>query len=65
MRGRQPLSSERNGRHTLDMADQEPSKGQEQGFGELRHYVPADILNISFPVSVRGLMTLAPAGPLE
>jgi len=27
---------------------------QEQGFAELRHYVPADILNVSFPVSVRG-----------
>jgi DivIVA domain-containing protein len=26
----------------------------EQGFAELRHYVPADILNVSFPVSVRG-----------
>jgi DivIVA domain-containing protein len=23
-------------------------------FGELRHYVPADILNVSFPSSVRG-----------
>jgi hypothetical protein len=28
--------------------------GQEQGFGELRHYVPPDLLDISFPVSVRG-----------
>jgi len=27
---------------------------QEHGFGDLRHYVPADILNISFPFSVRG-----------
>jgi len=27
---------------------------QEQSFAELRHYVPADILNVSFPVSVRG-----------
>jgi DivIVA domain-containing protein len=27
---------------------------RERGFGDLRHYVPADILNISFPVSVRG-----------
>jgi DivIVA domain-containing protein len=27
---------------------------QEQSFGELRHYVPQDILDVSFPVSVRG-----------
>src|SRR6266566_2032123 len=27
---------------------------QEQGFGELRHYVPAEILNVSFPAAVRG-----------
>ena len=27
---------------------------QEQRFGELRHYVPADLLNVSFPVAVRG-----------
>ncbi len=27
---------------------------QEHGFGELRAYVPADILDVSFPVSVRG-----------
>ncbi len=27
---------------------------EEHGFGELRPYVPADILDVSFPVSVRG-----------
>ena len=27
---------------------------QEQAFGELRHYVPAEILNVSFPAAVRG-----------
>jgi DivIVA domain-containing protein len=27
---------------------------QAHSFGELRHYVPADILNVSFPTSVRG-----------
>jgi DivIVA domain-containing protein len=27
---------------------------QEPSFGELRHYVPPDILNVSFPTSVRG-----------
>jgi len=27
---------------------------QEQSFSELRHYVPADLLDVSFPVSVRG-----------
>jgi DivIVA domain-containing protein len=32
----------------------EPKQEQEQGFGELRHYVPADILNVSFPGAVRG-----------
>jgi DivIVA domain-containing protein len=48
------------------VVDDEPSKAdakeklspaapeQEHGFGELRHYVPQDILNVSFPVSVRG-----------
>jgi DivIVA domain-containing protein len=30
------------------------ASGAEQTFGELRHYVPADILNVSFPASVRG-----------
>lgn len=28
--------------------------GQEHGFGEVRRYVPAEILDVSFPVSVRG-----------
>jgi DivIVA domain-containing protein len=28
--------------------------GREHGFGDLRHYVPRDILDVSFPVSVRG-----------
>jgi len=32
----------------------EPMQKQEQGFGELRHYVPAEILNVSFPAAVRG-----------
>jgi len=27
---------------------------QEHGFGDLRHYVPPDVLDVSFPVSVRG-----------
>jgi DivIVA domain-containing protein len=29
-------------------------EGQGQGFGELRQYVPAELLDVSFPVSVRG-----------
>jgi DivIVA domain-containing protein len=35
----------------------EPKGGeteQEHAFGELRHYVPAEILNVSFPAAVRG-----------
>src|SRR6266540_458707 len=51
--------------HTRGVADTEGSKpdrrekgspgAPEQGRSfELRHYVPADILNVSFPVSVRG-----------
>jgi DivIVA domain-containing protein len=35
----------------------EPKDGereQEHAFAELRHYVPADILNVSFPAAVRG-----------
>jgi DivIVA domain-containing protein len=38
-------------------ADHEPPAAPEQeqqGFGDLRHYVPADLLNVSFPVAVRG-----------
>jgi DivIVA domain-containing protein len=27
---------------------------QERSFGELRHYVPADLLNVAFPAAVRG-----------
>jgi DivIVA domain-containing protein len=30
------------------------SREQEQSFGELRFYVPQDLLDVSFPVSVRG-----------
>src|SRR5438874_2731897 len=29
-------------------------EGQGEGFGDLRPYVPAEILDVSFPVSVRG-----------
>jgi len=32
----------------------EPAPEQQSGFGELRHYVPPDLLNVSFPVAVRG-----------
>jgi DivIVA domain-containing protein len=31
-----------------------PAREQEHGFGELQYYVPQDILDVSFPVSVRG-----------
>ena len=46
------------GRHSPGV-DQEaaahpPEQDREQGFRELRHYVPADILDVSFPVAVRG-----------
>jgi DivIVA domain-containing protein len=52
--------------HTRAVVDDELSKADErekhspdapdpeQGFGELRHYVPQDLLDVSFPVSVRG-----------
>jgi DivIVA domain-containing protein len=41
---------------TADEAEELSSAppARERGFGDLRHYVPADILNVSFPVSVRG-----------
>jgi DivIVA domain-containing protein len=32
----------------------EGNQGQEQSFGELQYYVPQDILDVSFPVAVRG-----------
>jgi DivIVA domain-containing protein len=38
-------------------ADDEKPAAREQGklgFGDLRHYVPADLLNVSFPIAVRG-----------
>jgi DivIVA domain-containing protein len=31
-----------------------PEPAQEKSFGELRHYVPAEILNVSFPGALRG-----------
>ena len=41
-----------------DKGKRDESKGgeseQEHGFGELRHYVPAEMLNVSFPAAVRG-----------
>src|SRR6266540_6889936 len=37
-------------RETHSPAAPEP----QHGFGQLRHYVPQDILDVSFPVSVRG-----------
>jgi len=54
--------------HTRDMVDDESSKAaaterlssaakdskQEQSFGDLQFYVPRDILDVSFPVAVRG-----------
>ncbi len=53
-------------RHTRDVVYNQSSKANErekhspdapepeQGFGELRHYVPQDLLDVSFPVSRRG-----------
>lgn len=35
-------------------APRAPGKEREYGFRDLRQYVPADILDVSFPVSVRG-----------
>src|SRR5206468_11225044 len=32
----------------------EAAEGQGRGFGELQYYVPQDILDVSFPVAVRG-----------
>src|SRR5437667_11018297 len=54
--------------HTRDMVDDESSKadetenlpsgaegrGQKQSFGDLQFYVPQDLLDVSFPVAVRG-----------
>src|SRR6266550_1280584 len=52
--------------HTRAVVDDESSKPHERethspaapepehSFGELRHYVPQDILDVSFPVTVRG-----------
>ena len=46
--------------HTRAVADDESSrtdqseKPAEQGFGDLQFYVPQDVLDVSFPVTVRG-----------
>jgi hypothetical protein len=37
---------------------------QEHRFSELRHYVPADLLDVSFPVSVRGYVARECKQPL-
>jgi hypothetical protein len=37
-----------------ELAPATPEQEEEYSLSELRHYVPADILNVSFPVSVRG-----------
>jgi DivIVA domain-containing protein len=38
-----------------DEGQRDEAKGEsEHAFGELRHYVPAEILNVSFPAAVRG-----------
>ena len=31
-----------------------PPEQEQQGFGDLRHYVPSDLINPSFPIAVRG-----------
>jgi DivIVA domain-containing protein len=36
------------------VADSPPARNREPGSRELRHYVPAEILDVSFPVAVRG-----------
>ena len=35
-------------------ASRPPEKDRERAFRELRHYVPAEILDVSFPIAVRG-----------
>jgi len=44
--------SSRSGGRPADETEAAPE--QQPGFGELRHYVPPDLLNVSFPVAVRG-----------
>ena len=41
-----------------------PEQEQEHRFSELRHYVPADLLDVSFPVSVRGYVARECKQPL-
>jgi DivIVA domain-containing protein len=35
-------------------AERSSNEPEQEGFGELRHYVPADLLNVAFPAAVRG-----------
>jgi DivIVA domain-containing protein len=41
-------------RQRAELNAAEVEREQEPAFGELRGYVPADILNVSFPGAVRG-----------
>jgi DivIVA domain-containing protein len=41
-------------RETEQAAPAAGDGGQEQGFANLQHYVPQDLLDVSFPVAVRG-----------
>ena len=62
-----PFSRDDDVRHTSGMRDEPSSRSDEgtagepapaseaqPGFGDLRHYVPPDLLNVTFPVAVRG-----------
>jgi DivIVA domain-containing protein len=44
------MNTEKRQRDELNAAEQE----QEHAFSELQHYVPAEILNVSFPAAVGG-----------
>lgn len=47
------MSDEPSTSHAEDAPPAAPEQEQ-QGFGDLRHYVPPDLLNVSFPTAVRG-----------
>src|SRR5262245_52054499 len=50
----QPVAREHSPRADEKAASRPPEKKREGGFRELRHYVPAEILDVSFPIAVRG-----------
>ncbi len=49
-----PVVEDESSKANESETERSPAAPEQHAFSELRHYVPADILNVSFPTSVRG-----------